>query len=160
MPIEGSLETSHLLEQIEALRGTVRFLRTENSYLKGYDLLKEIESLPVLPSGRQPTPPLVASGHSDTDDSDMEEARPRATLFSLSTETKKLYRDVMQYSSAPRVVDLSALHAKRAEAQGGKVWMPRKQMPAAQVLARKQEGERLSRRVQGLRERTRLLGSL
>ena len=77
MPSEGSLETSHLLEQIEALRGTVRFLRTENSYLKGYDLMKEIESLPVLPLGRQATPPLVASGNSDTDDSDAEDARPR-----------------------------------------------------------------------------------
>ncbi|KAF8555081.1 hypothetical protein OG21DRAFT_1484169 [Imleria badia] len=35
VPIEGSVETSRSLEQIEALRGTVRFRRTENSYLKG-----------------------------------------------------------------------------------------------------------------------------
>ena len=61
--------------QIEALRGTVRFLRTENSYLKGHDLLREIEALPALPkrSPRPPTPPLVASGNSDTGMSDSDE---------------------------------------------------------------------------------------
>ncbi|KDR85814.1 hypothetical protein GALMADRAFT_234908 [Galerina marginata CBS 339.88] len=170
VPIEGSLETSHLLEQIEALRGTVRFLRTENSYLKGHDLLREIEALPplALPTPRIPTPPLVASGNSDTSDSesdptagdsDADELRNPPTLFSLSTETKKLYRDVMRYSSAPRVVDLSALHTKRAEAKGGKVWMPRKKMPAQQVLERKMQGERLSRRVHGLMERASALGA-
>ncbi|KAF9478081.1 dynactin [Pholiota conissans] len=159
VPIEGSLETSHLLEQIEALRGTVRFLRQENSYLKGHDLLREIEALPPLPGPREPTPPLVASGNSDTEESDTDEAPRPVTLFSLSTETKKLYRDVMNYSSAPRVVDLSALNAKRVEAKGGKVWMPRKKMPSQQVLERKMEGERLSRRVHGLLERASALGA-
>ncbi|KAF8971830.1 dynactin [Flammula alnicola] len=161
VPVEGSLETSHLLEQIEALRGTVRFLRTENSYLKGHDLLREIEALPPLiqPSARTQTPALVPSGNSDTEESDSDEPPTPPTLFSLSTETKKLYRDVMQYSSAPRVVDLSALNARRVEAKGGKVWMPRKKMPSQQVLERKLEGERLSRRVHGLLERASALGA-
>ncbi|KAF8167287.1 dynactin [Crassisporium funariophilum] len=161
LPIEGNLETSHLLEQIDALRGTVRFLRMENSYLKGHDLLREIEALPPLPQRvlRAPTPPLMPSGNSDTEDSDSDELPAPPTLFSLSTETKKLYRDVMKYSSAPRVVDLSALNAKRAEAKGGKVWMPRKQSPAHQVLERKMEGERLSRRVHGLLERASAIGA-
>jgi dynactin 1 len=104
-------------------------------------------------------PPLVASGNSDTEESDSDEAPPPVTLFSLSNERKKLYRDVMKYSSAPRVVDLSALNAKRVEAKGGKVWMPRKQMPSQQVLERKMEGERLSRRVHGLLERASALGA-
>ena len=34
---------------MEALRGTVRFLRMDNTYLKGHDLLREIETLPPLP---------------------------------------------------------------------------------------------------------------
>ncbi|KAH9486203.1 Dynactin, 150 kDa isoform [Psilocybe cubensis] len=159
VPVEGSLETSHLLEQIEALRGTVRFLRTENSYLKGHDLLREIETLPPLPRpvARTPTPPLVVSGNSDTEDSDAEDPPPAPTVLSLSTETKRLYREVMEYSSAPRVVDLSVLNAKRAEAKGGKVWLPRKQMPGQQVLERRLQGERLSRRVQGLLEKARAL---
>ena len=79
--VEGSLETSYLLEQLDALRGTVRFLRTENSYLKGQDLLREIESLPPLnePISREPTPPLVPSTLSDSDDSDSDEPPPPPT---------------------------------------------------------------------------------
>jgi dynactin 1 len=106
-----------------------------------------------------PTPALVKSTDSDTSDSDLDETPPPPTLFSLSTETKKLYRDVMQYSSAPRVVDLSELNALRAGAKGGKVWLPKKKMPAQQVLERKMEGERLSRRVHGLLERASALGA-
>ncbi|KAG6889336.1 hypothetical protein C0995_001744 [Termitomyces sp. Mi166 len=162
VPIEGSLETSHLLEQIDALRGTVRFLRTENSYLKGQDLLREIESLPPLhvSLGRMPTPPLDPSRLSDSDDSDTETPSPPPTLRSLTTETKQLYRDVIKFSSSPRVVDLSALHSKRAEAKGGKVWLPKKRTPAHQVRERKMEAERLSRRVQGLLDRANLINNL
>ncbi|KII94229.1 hypothetical protein PLICRDRAFT_100409 [Plicaturopsis crispa FD-325 SS-3] len=161
--IEGSLETSHLLEQIDALRGTVRFLRTENSYLKGQDLLKELEALPPLPESisRQSTPPLDPSGLSESDESDSEELRPAPTLRSLATETKLLYRDVIKFSSSPKVVDLSALNAKRAEAghKGGKVWMPKKNMPVHQVLERKAEAERLSRRLRGLLDRADTYGT-
>ncbi|KAJ7774997.1 dynactin [Mycena metata] len=161
LPVEGSLETSHLLEQIDALRGTVRYLRTENSYLKGQDLLREIEALPPLPEpiSRVATPPLDPSTLSDSDDSDSED-RPRSppTLRSLATETKILYRDVINFSSSPRVVDLSALNAKRAQANGGRVWMPKKSMPAHQVWERKLEAERLSRRVRGLLDRASFIG--
>lgn len=161
--IEGSLETSHLLEQIDALRGTVRFLRTENSYLKGQDLLREIESLPPLPEpiSRLATPPLDPSGLSETDDSDSDSDTPSPppTLRSLTTETKMLYRDVIRFSSSPRVVDLSALHTKRSEAKGGKVWMPKKNTPAHQVWERQMEAERLSRRVQSLLDRASAISS-
>ncbi|KAJ6508957.1 dynactin [Mycena sanguinolenta] len=161
LPVEGSLETSHLLEQIDALRGTVRYLRTENSYLKGQDLLREIEALPPLPEpiSRVATPPLDPSTLSDSDDSDSED-RPRSppTLRSLATETKILYRDVINFSSSPRVVDLTALHAKRAQANGGRVWMPKKSTPAHQVWERKMEAERLSRRVRGLLDRASTIG--
>ncbi|KAG1848525.1 dynein associated protein-domain-containing protein [Suillus subalutaceus] len=161
VPMEGNVETSHLLEQIEALRGTVRFLRTENSYLKGQDLLKEIQALPHLPepTSRVRTPPLDPSGHSDTDESDTELPPAPPTIRSLATETKVLYRDVIKFSSSPRVVDLSALHAKRAESdcKGGKMWMRKKASPAQQVLDRKIEAERLSRRVRGLLDRANAL---
>ncbi|GLB43572.1 putative dynein associated protein [Lyophyllum shimeji] len=162
VPIEGSLETSHLLEQIDALRGTVRFLRTENSYLKSQDLLKEIESLPPLPTpiSRMPTPPLDPSGLSDSDESDSDTPPTPPTLRSLATETKLLYRDVIKFSSSPKVVDLSALNAKRAEAKGGKVWLPKKQTPAHHVWERKMEAERLSRRVRGLLDKANAIGSL
>ncbi|KAG9313881.1 dynein associated protein-domain-containing protein [Chiua virens] len=157
VPIEGSVETSHLLEQMEALRGTVRFLRTENSYLRGQDLLKEIQSLPPLPEPVRlpPTPPLDPSTLSDSEDSESDLPSPPVTIRSLSTETKMLYRDVIKFSSSPRVVDLSVLHAKRTEGEGKTTrrWMRRKDMPSQQVLERKMEAERLSRRVRGLMDR-------
>jgi dynactin 1 len=111
------------------------------------------------PVPRTATPPLLPSGDSDTEDSDSERPSTPPTLFSLGTETKQLYREVMKYSSSPKVVDLSVLNAKRAEAKGGKVWLPRKKYPAQQVLDRKMEGERLSRRVHGLLERASALGA-
>ncbi|THH30239.1 hypothetical protein EUX98_g3963 [Antrodiella citrinella] len=165
VPVEGSLETSYLLEQIDALRGTVRFLRTENSYLRGQDLLKEIEALPSLrePLSRLPTPPLVASGSSDTSDSDSDDTPTPPTLRTLAAESKLLYRDVIKYTSSPRVVDLSVLKKKRVEEEEGeekagtRAWLPRKKTPAYQVWERKQEGERLGRRVQALLERTNTL---
>jgi dynactin 1 len=134
----------------------------ENSYLKGQDLLKEIESLPSLvqPIMRTSTPALDPSGNTDTEEeSDIDELPAPPTLFSLSTETKRLYRDVMKYSSAPRVVDLSDINSKRAAAKGGKVWVPRKKMPAYQVIERKMEGERLTRRVHGLLARASAIGT-
>ncbi|KAF7307559.1 CAP-Gly domain-containing protein [Mycena indigotica] len=157
---EGSLETSHLLEQIDAFRGTVRYLRIENAYLKGQDLLREIEALPPLPQPilRMATPPLDPSRLSDSESSD-DEDEPRAppTLRSLATETKLLYRDVIKFSTAPRVVDLSVLNAKRAQTTSGRAWMPKKATPAYQVLERKQEAERLSRRVKGLLDRATMI---
>ncbi|KAA1478090.1 hypothetical protein DENSPDRAFT_787589 [Dentipellis sp. KUC8613] len=160
--VEGSLETSHLLEQLEAFRGAVRFLRMENSYLKGQDLLKELQALPPLPAPapREPTPPLDPSGLSDTDDSDSDlEPAPPTTLRALATERKALYRDVIRFSSSPRIVDLSAMNAKAKAtgeegAPGRHQWVPKRKMPAYQVWERKREAERLSKRVQGLLERT------
>ncbi|KAK2464772.1 hypothetical protein APHAL10511_003190 [Amanita phalloides] len=166
--VEGSFETTYLLEQIDALRGTVRFLRTENSYLKGQDLLREIDSLPPLPdtTSRQPaTPPLEPSTLSDSDmDTDPDERLatppPRLSLRALATETKLLYRDVIQFSSTPRIVDLSVVNAARAKAKNGKAWMPKKKTPAHQVWERKAEAERLSRRVQGLLDKASTISSI
>jgi dynactin 1 len=97
---------------------------------------------------------LDKSGLSDTDESDNDESRtPPPTVRSLATERKVLYRRVLAFSSAPRVVDLSM----RAE---GRKWTPRKRLPAAQILERKMEAEKLSRRVQGLVERTNSIVSI
>ncbi|KAF5355284.1 hypothetical protein D9758_006088 [Tetrapyrgos nigripes] len=156
---EVNLEKSQLVEQNEALRCTIKFLRTENAYLKGHDLLREIQSLPLLaePIPPPPTPPLDPSGLSDTD-SDTESESDRGpstppTFRSLVVESKMLYKDVIRFSSSPKLVDLSELNKKRAEVPGKRVWIPRKMMPAQQVLERKMQAERLSRRVNGLIER-------
>ena len=147
----------------------------ENSYLKGQDLLHEMQALPELrtPASlpRTPTPPLEPSGLSDTDEEDDESgpegspktrSKPPPTLRSLATETKLLYRDVIKFSASPRVVDLSVTDANRSRSKTledgsvvtvGRGWVPRKKMPAHQVWERKVEAERLSRRVKGLMER-------
>ncbi|KAJ3888804.1 dynactin [Lentinula edodes] len=160
---EGNLDHAQLMDQYTALRNTVRFLRTENAYLRGYDLIREIQALPLIPvprSSRPPTPALDPSGLSDTDtdtegDEEYNDLASRTTLkkssssqpLPLLTETKLVYRSVMKYTSSPRVVDLSEVNARRG------VWMPRKRMPAHQVLERKIKGERLGERVRGLMER-------
>ncbi|KAF8273848.1 dynactin [Lactarius quietus] len=152
LPVDGNLETTHLLEQLENFRGAVRFLRKENSYLKGNDLMREIEELPRLPeTHRLPTPPLDISGLSDTDESDTESKHKVPSVRSLATETKTLYREVIKFSSTPRVVDLSTTKTSQG---GGKGWVPRKKTPTYQVWERKTQAERLNRRVQGLLERT------
>ncbi|KAJ3806251.1 dynactin [Lentinula aff. lateritia] len=172
---EGNLDHVQLMDQYTALRNTVRFLRTENAYLRGYDLLREIQALPIIPvprTSRPLTPALDPSGLSDTDmdtgeDTD-EDTSPSKTKtekkknilsgphsLPLLTETKLVYRSVMEYTSSPRVVDLSEVNARRLEVSRGRggVWMPRKRMPAHQVLERKVRGERLGERVRGLMER-------
>ena len=126
-------------------------------------MLREIDSLPPLPdtttTRRPSTPPLESSTLSDSDaDTDPDDTRlvtppPRMSLRALATETKVLYRDVIRFSSSPRIVDLSVVNAKRAEAKNGKVWMPKKKTPAHQVWQRKVEAEQLSRRVRGLLDR-------
>ncbi|TFK24263.1 dynactin [Coprinopsis marcescibilis] len=160
--VEGNYETSYLLEQLEALRGTIRYLRNENNFLKGQDLLREIELLAPIPDPalRVQTPPLVPSGNSDTEESDLEDPTAPVSLRSLATQTKLLYRDVIRFSSSPKVIDLSELNAKRVEAKTNKVWLPRKKAPAQQLLQRKLEGERLTKRVHGLVERANLLAAI
>ncbi|KAG8679760.1 hypothetical protein FRC08_016754 [Ceratobasidium sp. 394] len=134
----GDLEASHLLEQIESLRGAVRFLRHENSYLKSQDLLRELHALPALsPRTSPPTPaplrinvstprrPTLArprSPVSPTSDQDQEQDEeshsetesdeslesPPPSPRALVTESKLLYRDLISFAARPRVVDLSA----------------------------------------------------
>ncbi|KAJ1310514.1 hypothetical protein OPQ81_007245 [Rhizoctonia solani] len=132
----GDLEVSHLLEQIESLRGAVRFLRHENSYLKSQDLLRELNSLP--PLGNKPSPVplpriprtsirplatvirtssptseaseeeyLMEELHDDYETEGSEEEELPPSPHALATESKLLYRDLLSFAARPRVVDLS-----------------------------------------------------
>lgn len=133
--------------KIENLRGTIRFLRSENSYLKGQELLREIYALPDLPEYTPPTPPLSPSLSASQPPSPDIDSKP--TLRSLATETKVLRREVMHYASSIRVVDLSTVNAKK-----GKGWVPQRVSPIGQLWEQRAEGEKLARRVKGLMERT------
>ncbi|KAH7106785.1 dynein associated protein-domain-containing protein [Auriculariales sp. MPI-PUGE-AT-0066] len=151
LAVETNLETSHLLEQIDSLRGSVRFLRHENSYLKGQDLLKEIRQLPELPTFNPP--PLTRSDSPTPSEASTDgPSTPPSTLRSITLETKTLYRDVIAFSSAPKMVDLSALNKRKAEGVSG--WMPARHTPAHQLLERKRAVDELQRKVRALKERT------
>ncbi|CAE6385420.1 unnamed protein product [Rhizoctonia solani] len=129
----GDLEASHLLEQIESLRGAVRFLRHENSYLKSQDLLRELNTLP--PLGKKPAPAplprisrpitrpiirprspvsevseeefLMEETRDEYDTEEFEEEDSPPSPHTLATESKLLYRDLLSFAARPRVVDLS-----------------------------------------------------
>ena len=140
------------------MRGTVRFLRTENSFLKGQDLLRDLEALPPLPEPptREATPELTSSGDSDTD-SDFDDPKAPVSLRTLAAESKLLFRDVIKYASSPKIVDLSVTRGQRSAEGNDKLvrpWIPLNKTPAHQIWERRMEGERLGRRVKGLLART------
>lgn len=145
-------------DQIDGLRGAVRYLRRENSYLKGQDLLKEIRALPPIPDFSRPSTPELDRSPSPDSESDFDRPRTPPTLSDLATEANVLYREVLTFSSTPRVVDLSIVNKRRVDpVRGGKGWMPKRLSPSHQLLERKMEGEKLSRRVKGLIERASML---
>ncbi|KAI0701257.1 dynactin [Cerioporus squamosus] len=157
VPTEGNLETSYLLEQIEALRGTVRFLRSENSFLKGKTCLRRSKRFlrclsPILANPHLPSSPPASLTLTPTLTMSLVH---HPTLRSLAVESKLLYREVIKYASSPKLVDLSVLKANRANGQPTtKAWMPRKKTPAYQLYERKMQGERLGKRLKGLLELT------
>ena len=63
---------------------------------------------------------------------------------------------MIAFSSAPKMVDLSALNKRKLESGNGKAsgWMPAKQTPAHQLLERKRAVDELQRKVRALKERT------
>ncbi|KAG8957368.1 hypothetical protein FRC03_010211 [Tulasnella sp. 419] len=152
-PIESTIETSLLLEQIEALRGAVRFLRSENSYLKGQDLLREIYSLPDLHDIAPVTPPLSPKAEEDPSVVKAVPSDPKPTLRSLTTESKLLYHDVLTFSANMRVVDLSAVNKRKA-------WISHKKTPAHQLWEQRMEADKLNRRVKGLVEKATNLAAI
>ena len=137
----------------------MRFLRREYSYLKGQDLLKEIQALPPIPDFSRPeTPPLDPSGTSSESESEVE-IPPAPSIRSLATETNMLYRDLLTFSSSPRVVDLSIINKRQVDGSHPvRGWLPKRKLPSHQLLERKRAAEELGRRVKGLLEKANSLG--
>lgn len=122
--------------------------------------MREIHSLPTIPDfSPRPSTPQLELSHSDSEQSDSDWSRPNTppTLHSLAVETNALYREVISFSSCPRVVDLSIVNKRHAEKRS-KEWLSRKLTPSHQLLERKIEAEELSRRVRGLVEKASALG--
>ncbi|EJT98432.1 hypothetical protein DACRYDRAFT_118713 [Dacryopinax primogenitus] len=149
---EGTLETSQLIEQVDSLKGALRFLRSENSYLKGQGLLKEVNSLPPLEpvlSARAPIldvlqPPSLVADNADSDTESDRLATPPSTR-TLAEATKHLYSDVLMHAATAKMVDLSKMGP-----DDGLKWRRRKDTPAYQLAERRRERDLLDRRVKGL----------
>lgn len=133
--------------KIESLRGAVRYLRSENSYLKSQDLLKQLNTLPSY----TPLPPAFPPSFAEDDASVSipDTAFDRARRF--ASESKALFKEAAALSSRPKVVDLTK--AKRSgSGTGPAAWQSRARLPQEQFDRRKEEVERLRKKIEGLRE--------
>jgi dynactin 1 len=185
-PVEGNLEASHLLEQIESLRGTVRFLRTENGYLKGQELLKEIQSLPLLGTSSNydapdtPTPSAdsiseldedLAVGHIAERRSLRKGVKPTAEEMTTDggvganrTETSLVGLERDSKLLYRKLLEYSAspklIDLGVLEGERKRGWIPQRKRAAYELWERKREGDRLRRQVQGLQLQTARLVSI
>lgn len=121
----GSLETSHLVSQIESLRGTVRYLRSQNSFLRSQDLLADLSSLPTYETATHPSE---------------ENARI------IKEESAALFRQVAEMSSRAKVVDLSKIET-------GKAWNRMEDRPKIQLERKRAQLEILKKKVDRLADK-------
>lgn len=184
--MEGNLEASHLLEQIESLRGTIRFLRTENGYLKGQELLKEIQSLPPLGSTTNydtpHTPSLTDDTTSEIDDDPLvapaveRRSIKKGAKIEVGDDGKEEGPGTKEQNASlqglerdsrllyRRLLEYSAspklidLGVLEGERKGG--WVPKRKSAAYELWERKREGDRIKKHVQGLRLQTARLVSI
>ncbi|CED83455.1 Microtubule-associated protein dynactin DCTN1/Glued [Phaffia rhodozyma] len=131
--VEGNLETHYLIDQIESLRTTVRYIRQENSFLKSQTLLKTLRTLPSLPSLPSlhprshlqtldnPTIEPIVEGITSTSasaDTPTNKFTPDDSVLttesirSLRAESKTLLKAITSLSTNSLVVDLTATRAQ------------------------------------------------
>lgn len=132
--------------QIESLRGAVRYLRSENAYLKSRDLFKQLNTLPSYTVDPPRFPPSLDAASSAQHVSAPDTHEDRARRF--GAESKALLKKVAEISSRPKVVDLSL--AKRG--QTGQGWQARSRLPLEQFTRRKEEVDRLRKKIESLKE--------
>ncbi|GJN94727.1 hypothetical protein Rhopal_007818-T1 [Rhodotorula paludigena] len=159
---EGNMETSYLIEQLTSLRSAVRFLRSENAYIKSQDLLSDLDTLPTyeLP----PTPPLTPEppepAEPAPDFSGPSTRRPPSALAaeSFATRSKRLLREARLVSATPRLVDVS--RAALVPEDGRKPWQRVQRDPRSQLWAERERARALERKVQQLWEERALAGRI
>lgn len=175
VPYEGNLETTQLIEQIESLRGATRFLRSENAYLKSQALFRQLNALPsysVLPPAFPPVFPGDSNDGLESPDGEQQDAtshspgelNPSDQLRKFAEESKKLYREALTISANPKVVDLTVVKRHRllpSDSNGssqhhgkGKVWQLKERLPEVQYARRKEEVERLRKKIEAFKQRT------
>ena len=141
-------------EQVENLKLAIRFLRKENALLKSKELYKELNLLPKLPSVRpsgMEIEDLPELDHSFDSSSSSEDGDVLITpsKHTIEMESKLLWKELGQWTSVPKIVDLSKT--------GHNGWNRRKGGPDDQVWTWKEQEKELGRKVERLKERSRLL---
>lgn len=141
-------------QQVESLRSAVRFLRSENALLKSRHLYPDLGLLTPIPVFTPPRsrevpqdlPPLSPSSPSaPTSDSSLPSTPVTpATRHSVDTESKLLFRDITDFQTKPRIVDISNI-------QHTSLWRSKKGGPETQVHSWRKEEEKLGRRLEALK---------
>ncbi|KAJ9474033.1 Protein NIP100 [Pseudozyma hubeiensis] len=167
----SSLETSYLVDQLEALKGALKHLRNENATLKGSAFLHQMEALPALVRRSQLAVATKSGDESDTKKPGEPVKRaPRKAVTSggsVRAEAKQLYNTALTTLALSSVVDLTPLSAKptrlveagsdksKVESRDGGVrpWLPYHKQPEVQLEQQTQTRLKLSKQLAALTER-------
>lgn len=160
----SSLETSYLVDQLEALKGALKHLRHENAVLKGNTLLQQMEALPVLArSHRTVTAPKEGEEESDTKKlgEPVQRGAPRtacknAAAGSMRAEARQMYNTALTTLALSSVVDLTPLRKSGGDTQAmgtGRPWLPYHKQPEVQLEQQRQTKVRLVKQLSALSER-------
>ncbi|SNX85167.1 related to Dynactin 1 [Melanopsichium pennsylvanicum] len=173
----SSLETSYLIDRLEALKGVLKHLRHENAVLKGNSLISQMDALPALVRRREVAQQVEGVRKSGNESETKKIGEPvkrgasqrprsRAADGSARSEAKKIYYTALQTLALSSVVDLSPVTSKKAQmadkagdGEGlgskslGRPWLPYHKQPEVQLLQQAQTRARLLKQLTSLSER-------
>ncbi|KIR68423.1 dynactin 1 [Cryptococcus bacillisporus CA1873] len=160
----AGLESSQLAEQVESLKGAVRFLRSENALLKSRELYNDIHSLSTLQYRSEPQMPDLVPSNIPTSPSSSESSLPTTPTHSpmrslpmtkhiIEVESRILLHQVAKFQASAKVVDISNLGGKEG-------WKSRKNAPELQYREWKKKEKRLEKKLEGLIGRSKELSGL
>ncbi|KIR29722.1 dynactin 1 [Cryptococcus deuterogattii LA55] len=160
----AGLESSQLAEQVESLKGAVRFLRSENALLKSRELYNDIHSLSALQYRFEPQMPDLVPSNIPTSPSSSESSLPTTPTHSpmrslpmtkhiIEVESRILLHQMAKFHASAKVVDISNLGGKEG-------WKSRKNAPELQYREWKKKEKRLEKKLEGLIGRSKGLSGL
>lgn len=139
---EGSLDKSVLIEKIDSLMSIVKYLKSENSYLKSRDRLSTLKSLKPLTMHRPPTPTLLTDSENDSDSDSGEESLPeKPSVHELSVQGRSITYKLVDHLASKKVVDLSRL-------KQGQVWQRSDCKPEQQLYKSQNESRKLIKKAE------------
>lgn len=162
--------------KIDNLKSAIRFLRSENALLKSRDLYQDLHTLPPITyHSYMPTPTSLpelstsfSTPSSPSSSTSHDDFPVTPTKQSLETESKLLYKKVIEYQSSCRIVDISQLGdggMTGIDDVGGGAgrtrphWRSKKFSPEKQIWEWRVEEVKLQKRVEILKERMRGLSA-